>query len=145
MCLELRRATTRCTSAAARRFATDRAAGKSRKRSEELDDALVLQLSGLCEIPGPRSFIIRPRGEQPRLSSHPAVAVCAYSEFYYTGYLADFRQKPELQPGLRRKQVDRAITAHQPPPPFSGVKINSSERAGPYVPSCDGGRSGPAL
>ena len=64
---------------AARRFATDCAAGK--KRPEELDDALFSSYLDSAGIPDPE-LIIRPSGEL-RLSNF-LLWQLAYSEFYFT-------------------------------------------------------------
>ena len=94
---------------AARRFATDCAAGK--KRPEELDDALFSSYLDSAGIPDPE-LIIRPSGEQ-RLSNF-LLWQCAYSEFYYTD---------TLWPDFDEAELDRAIAAYQQRDRrFGGVK-----------------------
>lgn len=94
---------------AARRFATDCAAGK--KRPEELDDALFSSYLDSAAIPDPE-LIIRPSGEQ-RLSNF-LLWQCAYSEFYYTD---------TLWPDFDEAELDRAIAAYQQRDRrFGGVK-----------------------
>ena len=94
---------------AARRFATDCAAGK--RRLEELDDALFSSYLDSAGIPDPE-LIIRPSGEQ-RLSNF-LLWQCAYSEFYYTD---------TLWPDFDEAELDRAIAAYQQRDRrFGGVK-----------------------
>ena len=94
---------------AARRFATDCAAGK--RRPEELDDALFSSYLDSAGIPDPE-LIIRPSGEQ-RLSNF-LLWQCAYSEFYYTD---------TLWPDFDEAELDRAIAAYQQRDRrFGGVK-----------------------
>ena len=84
---------------AARRFASDCAAGE--RRPDELDENLFANLLDTAGLPDP-DILIRPGGEL-RLSNF-LIWQCAYTEFYFTD---------TLWPDFTESEIDRAIAAYQ--------------------------------
>ena len=97
---------------AARRFATDCAAGK--KRPEELDDALFSSLSGLCGDPGPGAH--HPAQRRAAVEQLPAVAVRLFGVLLHGYPVAGLRRSgarpghcslpTERPPVRRRKEIN---------------------------------------